>query len=335
MAEPSRAVRLLIVGSGPAGLTAALYAARSELKPVVISGVPAGGQLLITTDVENYPGFPEGIQGPELIDRMRHQAARFGAEFVDDNVARVELSRRPFVITTGTRGTFLADALIVATGANARWLGIPSETALKGRGVSACATCDGAFFKAKPLAVVGGGDTAMEEALFLTNFASHVTIVHRRSALRASAIMQERARSHPKISFLLDSEVTDVLGTRSVEGLRVRHIPTGALSELPVQGLFVAIGYDPATEVFRGSLDLDHLGYVRVHDHTHTSVEGVFAAGDVHDHRYRQAVTAAGAGCMAAIDAERWLAELPPGDAVRAAAAAAATRPPPTPPAPR
>jgi thioredoxin reductase (NADPH) len=335
MAETPKAVRLVIVGSGPAGLTAALYAARAELKPVVVSGVPAGGQLIITTEVENYPGFPEGIQGPELIERMRRQAIRFGAEFVDDNVARVDLSQRPFRISTGSRGTFHADALIVATGANARWLGIPSETALKGHGISACATCDGFFFKGKELAVVGGGDTAMEEALFLTNFAPHVTIVHRRSTLRASAIMQERARSHAKISFVLDSEVAEVLGSGSVEGLRLRHLPSGKLSELKVQGLFVAIGYDPATEVFRERLELDHLGYVRVHDHTRTSVEGVFAAGDVHDHRYRQAVTAAGAGCMAAIDAERWLAERQHAGAVRAAAAAATHRPPAPAPPPR
>jgi thioredoxin reductase (NADPH) len=306
--SPTR-TRLVIAGSGPAGLTAALYAARAELAPVVITGVPAGGQLLITTDVENFPGFPEGIQGPELVDRMRRQAARFGAEFVDDNVTRVDVSCRPFLIATGTHGSFLADALVVATGATARWLGLPSETALRGHGVSACATCDGFFFKGKPLAVVGGGDTAMEEALFLTNFSPRVTIVHRRARLRASQIMQERARAHPKIAFALDTEVVDVLGTDRVEGVRLRHLPTGAVSTLPVEGLFVAIGYDPATEVFRGALELDERGYVRVHDHTRTSVEGVFAAGDVHDHRYRQAVTAAGAGCMAAIDAERWLAE--------------------------
>ena len=308
MTEGSRAVRLVIVGSGPAGLTAALYAARAELQPVVVSGVPAGGQLLITTDVENFPGFPEAIQGPELVERMRRQAERFGAEFVDDNVTKVDLAHRPFTVTTGSRGTLHADAVIVATGASARWLGIPSETAHKGRGVSACATCDGFFFKGKDLAVVGGGDTAMEEALFLTNFAPHVTIVHRRGQLRASMIMQERARANPKISFVLESEVVEVLGREHVEGLRVKHLPTGKLSELKVQGLFVAIGYDPSTEVFRGTLDLDAQGYVRVHDHTRTSVEGVFAAGDVQDRHYRQAVTAAGSGCMAAIDAERWLA---------------------------
>ncbi|MGI0071373.1 MAG: thioredoxin-disulfide reductase [Thermoplasmata archaeon] len=327
MSEPPRSARLVIVGSGPAGLTAALYAARAELRPLVITGVPAGGQLLVTTDVENYPGFPEGIQGPELVDRMRKQAARFGAEFVDDNVSRVDLSARPFTVVTGTRGTYRAEALIVATGANARWLGISSEAALKGHGISACATCDGFFFKGKDLAVVGGGDTAMEEALFLTNFAPHVTIVHRRGTLRASAIMQARARGHPKISLLLDSEVVEVLGKETVEGLRVRHVPTKKLSTLKVGGLFVAIGYDPATDVFRGHLELDARGYLKVHDHTLTSVEGVFAAGDVHDHRYRQAVTAAGDGCMAALDAERWLAERDPA-ASRASAPAAEAAPP-------
>jgi thioredoxin reductase (NADPH) len=309
MTEPARHTRLLVIGSGPAGLTAALYAARAELKPIVITGVPAGGQLLVTTDVENYPGFPEGIQGPELVDRMRRQAARFGAEFVDDNVTKVDFARRPFHVGTGTMGSFGADAVIVATGANARWLNLPSETALRGKGISACATCDGFFFKGKELAVVGGGDTAMEEALFLTNFSPHVTIVHRRGELRASVIMQERAKAHPKISFLLDSEVEEVLGKDSVIGLRVRHRKSGARSELKVGGLFVAIGYDPATEVFRGHLDLTEKGYVKLREHSRTSVEGVFAAGDVHDHRYRQAVTAASAGCMAAIDAERWLAE--------------------------
>ncbi|MGA3022653.1 MAG: thioredoxin-disulfide reductase [Thermoplasmata archaeon] len=306
--EP-RAVRVAVLGSGPAGLTAALYAARSELKPLVISGVPPGGQLLITTDVENYPGFPEGIQGPELIDRMRRQAARFGAEFVDDNVTRVDLSTRPFVLQTGSSGTVRADAVIVATGANARWLDLPSENRLKGHGVSACATCDGFFFKGKELAVVGGGDSAMEEALFLTNFATHVTILHRRDKFRASPIMLERARSHPKVSFLLDSIVEEVLGRETVEGLRVRNARTGAVTDLKVGGLFVAIGHVPATDVFRDALELDAEGYVTVHQETRTSVEGVFAAGDVHDRRYRQAISAAGSGCMAAIDAERWLAE--------------------------
>jgi len=309
MSDGERRVQVAIVGSGPAGLTAALYAARGQLKPLVLTGVPAGGQLLITTDVENYPGFPEGVQGPELIDLMRRQAARFGAEFVDDNVTHVNFSHRPFVLRTGTNGTIHADTVILATGASARWLGLPSEERLKNHGVSACATCDGFFFKGKDLVVVGGGDTAMEEALFLTNFASHVTIVHRRDSFRASKVMQHRARAHPKISFSLDTVVEEVLGAEKVEGVRVKHVPSGASSVLPVGGVFVAIGHEPATTVFRGALDLTPEGYLKVHDHTRTSVEGVFAAGDVNDHRYRQAVTAAGMGCMAAIDAERWLQE--------------------------
>jgi len=309
MTGDRRRAKVAIVGSGPAGLTAALYAARGELKPVVISGVPAGGQLLITTDVENYPGFPEGIQGPELVDRMRRQAARFGAEFLDDNVTRVDFSHHPFVLETGTMGTVVADAVIIASGASARWLGLPSEDRLKNHGVSACATCDGFFFKGKELAVVGGGDTAMEEALFLTNFATHVTIIHRRDTCRASHIMLARARAHPKISFLLDTVVEEVLGGEKVEGVRVKNQKTGKSSELKVGGLFVAIGHVPSTDVFRGALELDREGYVVVQKETRTSVEGVFAAGDVHDRRYRQAVSAAGTGCMAAIDAERWLAE--------------------------
>ncbi|HYA70441.1 MAG TPA: thioredoxin-disulfide reductase [Thermoplasmata archaeon] len=309
MTGQRRTVRVAILGSGPAGLTAALYAARAELKPLVISGIPAGGQLLITTDVENFPGFPEGIQGPELIDRMRRQAQRFGAEFVDDNVVRVDFTHRPFHIETGTSGTVVADAVIIATGANARWLDLPSEERLKGHGVSACATCDGFFFKGKELAVVGGGDSAMEEALFLTNFATHVTIIHRREQFRASPIMLERARAHPKVSFLLNSTVEEVVGRETVEGLRLKNVRTGAVSPLKVGGLFVAIGHVPATEVFRGALELDSEGYLKLHQETRTSVEGVFAAGDVHDRRYRQAVTAAGAGCRAAIDVERWLAE--------------------------
>jgi thioredoxin reductase (NADPH) len=309
MSDGERRARVAVVGSGPAGLTAALYLARGQLKPLVLTGVPAGGQLLITTDVENYPGFPEGIQGPELVDLMRRQAARFGAEFIDDNVTHVAFGHRPFTLGTGSNGVVRADAVVLATGASARWLGLPSEDRLKNHGVSACATCDGFFFKGKELVVVGGGDTAMEEALFLTNFATHVTIVHRRDSLRASKVMQHRARSHPKVSFELDTAVDEVLGAEQVEGVRLRNLKTGASSVLPVGGLFVAIGHDPATAVFRGHLDLTAEGYLKVHDHTRTSVEGVFAAGDVEDHRYRQAVTAAGAGCMAAIDAERWLQE--------------------------
>lgn len=320
-APARRAVRLVIVGSGPAGLTAAIYAARANLAPVVIGGVPAGGQLMLTTDVENFPGFPEGIQGPELVERMRQQAARFGTEFLDANLTRVDLSQRPFSLTLGSGDVLVADAVIVATGANARWLDLPSEQRLRGHGVSACATCDGFFFKGKHVATIGGGDSAMEEALFLTKFADHVTVIHRRSELRASRIMQDRARKNPKISFQLDTEVLEVLGRETVTGLRLKHTPTGAVSELPVQGLFLAIGHVPATEAFRGALDLDAKGYLKTHEITRTSVEGVFAAGDVYDHRYRQAVTAAGLGCMAALDAEKFLTEHPAAPVAKPSAA--------------
>jgi thioredoxin reductase (NADPH) len=304
-----RHVKVVVVGSGPAGLTAALYLARAELRPVVVSGVPAGGQLMLTTDVENFPGFPEGIQGPELVERIRQQAARFGTEFIDANVTRVDLAARPFRLELGASPPLLADAVIVATGADARWLDLPSEQKLRGHGVSACATCDGFFFRGVPVACVGGGDSAMEEALFLTRFATHVTVIHRRSELRASRIMQDRAKANPKISFLLDTEVLEVVGDGSVTGLKLRHHPDGRTSELAVKGLFVAIGHDPATKVFRGALELDAKGYIATHDITRTNVEGVFAAGDVYDHRYRQAISAAGLGCMAALDAEKFLAE--------------------------
>ncbi|MCI4352255.1 MAG: thioredoxin-disulfide reductase [Thermoplasmata archaeon] len=306
---PPRHTRVVIVGSGPAGLTAAIYSARANLKPVLVSGVPAGGQLMITSDVENFPGFPEGIQGPELVERMRTQAARFGTEFIDDRVVSVDFTRRPFRLTLGTAGVIEADSVVLASGANARWLNLPSEQRLMGHGVSACATCDGFFFRGKELACVGGGDSAMEEALFLTRFATHVTVIHRRSSLRASRIMADRARNHPKISFRFDTVVEEVLGSTTVEGLRLRHVLTGESTVLPVQGLFVAIGYDPATSMLRGQVELEPNGYVKTHQTTRTSVEGVFAAGDVYDHRYRQAVSAAGLGCMAAIDAERWLEE--------------------------
>ncbi|MGC2035688.1 MAG: thioredoxin-disulfide reductase [Thermoplasmata archaeon] len=311
-AGDTRRARVAIIGSGPAGLTAALYTARANLRPLVISGVPAGGQLMLTTDVENYPGFPEGILGPELMERFRRQAERFGTEFIDANVTRVDFSHRPFTLYAGNAGRIEAESVIIATGANARWLGLPNEQLLRGHGVSACATCDGFFFRGKEVACIGGGDSAMEEANFLTKFARRVTVIHRRSELRASRIMQDRARANPKIAFLFDTEVLDVLGTTEVSGIRVRHSPTGKEQDVALQGVFLAIGHDPATEVFRGHVDLDAHGYVACRDLTHTSVPGVFTAGDVHDHRYRQAVTAAGMGCMAALDVEKYLAEHAP-----------------------
>ena|SRR5579884_676153 len=297
---------VVILGSGPAGLTAAIYAARADLQPLVIAGRQAGGQLMLTSEVENFPGFPEGIMGPELMDRMRRQAERFGAEFIDEDATGVDFRNTPLaVMTEGER--FEARAVIVATGASARWLGLPSEARLMGRGVSSCATCDGFFFRGKDVAVVGGGDTAMEEALFLTKFATSVTVIHRRHELRASKIMQDRALQHPKIRFVWDSVVRDVLGTDHVEGVVAENLKTKERVEIPVQGLFVAIGYNPNTEIFRGQLDLDERGYVKIYDGSRTNVEGVFVAGDVEDYHYRQAVTAAGAGCRAAMDAEVFL----------------------------
>jgi thioredoxin reductase (NADPH) len=301
------ATKVLIAGSGPAGLTAAIYAARANLEPIVLGGHTPGGQLMITSDVENYPGFVEAIEGPDLMGRMRAQAERFGARILDVDIERVDLSSRPFGIWANGQ-EYRADALIVATGASALWLDLSNETRLRGKGVSACATCDGFFFRGKKVVVVGGGDTAMEEALFLTRFATEVGIVHRRDKLRSSRIMEDRARANPKIRFLWNREVVDVLGDEVVTGVRLRDTATGAETTETTDGLFVAIGYRPNTEAFRGWLEADGQGYLTIdRGETGSAIEGVFIAGDVHDHRYRQAVTAAGDGCKAAIDAERWL----------------------------
>ena len=304
---PSRTeTKLLIIGSGPAGLTAAIYGARANLEPIVLGGTTPGGQLMLTSDVENYPGFPEAIQGPELMAAFRAQAERFGSQIHDVDVDKVDFSSRPFRVWA--RGVeYRAQAVIVATGAQALWLGLPSEERLRGRGVSACATCDGFFFRDQDIAVVGGGDTALEEALFLTRFASKVHLLHRREGFRASKIMLDRAKAHPKIEIQTNTAVDEVLGDEKVRGLRLRDTQTGTTRELPVGGLFIAIGYRPNTDVFRDWLDVDAMGYLEVHDETLSKVEGIFIAGDVHDHHYRQAVTAAADGCKAAIDAERWL----------------------------
>jgi thioredoxin reductase (NADPH) len=297
---------VVIIGSGPAGLTAAVYAARANLNPLLIEGVEAGGQLMLTTDVENYPGFVDGIMGPELMERMRKQAARFGTEVLTDNVTSVDLSAAPFALETSSE-KFTADSLIVATGASAKMLGVPGERELLGHGVSTCATCDGFFFKDHELLIVGGGDSAMEEAIFLTKFASKVTIVHRRDSLRASKIMQDRAKANEKIEFIWDSVITEIFGNGKVAGARLKNLKTGAESEVPTGGVFVAIGHTPNTQLFEGQLDLSGGYIVTEGEGTQTSVPGVFAAGDVVDFRYRQAITAAGMGCMAAIDAERFL----------------------------
>jgi thioredoxin reductase (NADPH) len=298
---------LIIVGSGPAGLTAAVYAARADLRPLVIEGLGAGGQLMLTTDVENYPGFPDGVLGPELMMKFREQAERFGAEFLTADADRVDLSASPFGVWVGN-DEYRADALVISTGATARMLGLPSEQELLGHGVSTCATCDGFFFRDQDIAVVGGGDSAIEEAIFLTKFANSVTVIHRRDELRASKIMQDRAFANPKIAWEWNSQVVDVLGDDVVEGVVLRDVETGHEREFRTDGLFLAIGHDPATSLFRGVLDLDPNGYILVKEPTTaTSIDGVFAAGDVVDHIYRQAVTAAGMGCKAAIDAERWL----------------------------
>ena len=298
--------KLAIIGSGPAGLTAALYSARAALKPIVFAGDVPYGQLMLTSEVENYPGFPGGILGPELMALFKEQAERFDTTIVEKNVTAVDLRSRPFKIEVG-KDRFTADALIIATGASAIWLGLPSEEQFRGRGVSSCATCDGFFFRGREIAVVGGGDTALEEALFLTRFATKVTVVHRRDRFRASKIMQDRVLAHPQIEVRWNSEVLEVTGDQTVQSVRLRDTVTGDESELAVQGVFIAIGYRPNTEIFREQLETDERGYLKVVDETGTKIEGVFVAGDVHDHRYRQAVTAAADGCKAAIDAERWM----------------------------
>jgi thioredoxin reductase (NADPH) len=304
---------VVIIGSGPAGLTAALYTARADLSPLVIEGEPSstsdqpGGQLMLTTDVENYPGFPEGIMGPDLMMRFRDQAERFGAEFLTAKVTAVDFSARPFTVSVG-EDTYQSDAVIVSTGAQSLMLGLESESRLLGHGLSTCATCDGFFFRGQEIAVVGGGDSALEEALFLTKFATKVTVIHRRDTLRASKIMQDRAFANDRIEFLWDTVVTDLLGEETLTGAQVENVRTGERSELPLSGLFVAIGHRPNTDLFKGVLDMDDAGYLITRPgSTATNVDGVFASGDVQDHTYRQAITAAGSGCMAAIDTERWL----------------------------
>lgn len=300
--------KVLIIGSGPAGLTAAIYSARASLKPLMIEGEEAGGQLMITTDVENYPGFEKGVAGPDLVAVMRAQAEKFGTRFITRNVSKVDFSSRPFKVWVG-KDMYQAHSVIVTTGASAKWLGLASERKYTNRGVSACATCDGAFFKGVEVGVVGGGDTAMEEANFLTRFASKVYVIHRRDSFRASKIMAERTMKNPKIEVIWDTEVTEVLGDdRSMTGVMLKNIVTGVVSEKKLQGLFMAIGHRPNTDIFKDWLDLNETGYIITkRGTTYTNIEGVFAAGDVQDHVYRQAVTAAGTGCMAAIDAERWL----------------------------
>ena len=303
---------VVIIGSGPAGLTAGLYTARANLQPLVIEGIEAGGQLMLTTLVENWPGHRDGIMGPELMAEMRAQAEKFGAEIIQGNVTKVDLCREPFTVTTA-EAEYKAKSVIIATGASARLLGLPSERTLMGHGVSTCATCDGYFFRGHDIAVVGGGDSAMEEAVFLTRFATKVTVVHRRDTLRASKIMQDKARKNPKIAWMLDSEVEAIhdTGKGEVTSMVVRHNKTGARTEIPVTGVFVAIGHTPNTGLFRGQLEMDQNGYIITHDGSKTNVPGVFACGDVQDHIYRQAITAAGSGCMAAIDAEHFIENIP------------------------
>jgi thioredoxin reductase (NADPH) len=303
--------KVVIIGSGPAGLTAAIYASRASLEPLVLEGVQPGGQLTTTTEVENYPGFEHGIQGTELMDVTRRQAVRFGTEVAADTVVDADLVKRPFTLSLESGAKVTCDALIIASGATAKYLGLPSEQKLMGHGVSACATCDGFFFRGREVAIVGGGDTAMEEANFLTKFATKVWLVHRRREFRASKIMAQRTLDNPKIEVVWDSTITEILGepATGVTGIRVKNVQTGEERVIPVQGYFSAIGHEPNTKLFRGKLDMDDVGYLKIrHPTTYTSVEGVFAAGDVADHIYRQAISAAGEGCKSAIDAERWLA---------------------------
>jgi thioredoxin reductase (NADPH) len=299
---------VIIIGSGPAGYTAAIYAARANLSVLVLQGYETGGQLMQTSEVENFPGFETGILGPEMMEKFESQARRFGAELVPEDALEIDFSHRPLTVKTDST-TYQSQAIIIATGASAKWLNLPSEERLKGRGVSACATCDGFFFKNKEVVVVGGGDTAMEEATFLTKYASHVTLIHRRDTFRASKIMHQRAQRNPKISFLMDSEVTEVLGDDAVTGVRIHNVKTNEEQVFPTQGLFLAIGHQPNTDLFRDVIDVDQTGYIIPTEHTMTNIPGVFAAGDVTDHRYRQAITASGDGCRAAIDLERWLEE--------------------------
>lgn len=302
--------KVLILGAGPAGYTAAIYAARANLEPTLLAGPEPGGQLTTTTDVENYPGFPKGISGPEMMEEFRQQAERFGTRVIYDLAVEADLSRRPFVIK-GDSDTYTCDALIIATGASARYLGLPSEQRLRNHGVTACATCDGHFYKGQDVCVIGGGDTAMEEATYLTRMCRSVHLIHRRDSFRASRIMQERALQNPKIVVHYNREVDEVLGDESVQGVRLRDVASGATEELPLTGVFLAIGHTPNSQLFRGQLDMDDAGYLKIArpGSTFTNIDGVFACGDVADKHYRQAITAAGTGCMAAIDAERWLAE--------------------------
>ncbi len=301
--------KVIIIGSGPAGLTAAIYAARASLAPIVFAGYMYGGQLMLTTEVENFPGFPEGIMGPDLMENFRKQAERFGSQIQNEDVTKVDLAQRPFRVWAGD-AEYTADSVIVATGASARWLDIPGEARLRGRGVSTCATCDGAFFRERHIVVVGGGDSAMEEALFLTRFGSKVTVIHRRESLRASKIMAERALAHPKISFIWNTAVEEVLGEEKMHALILRNLVTNERSELDADAMFIAIGHDPNTAIFKGQLELDEAGYIKSTDGVTTNIAGVFVGGDVQDIRYKQAITAAGLGCKASLEAEKYLESL-------------------------